>query len=96
MRLLECPRLTAVHVQTMLRNRSMPARVLAAVKRNDKWLANDEVRRLFCTHPTAMLEDVYKELPKLNRQQLSQLASDTRLRQPVRIRAKALFSRGRS
>ena len=43
-----------------------------------------------------MLEDVYKELPKLNRQQLSQLASDTRLRQPVRIRAKALFSRGRS
>jgi len=89
-RLLDCPRLASQHVQEMLRNRSLPARVLSAIRKERKWLSVDEPRWLFCTHPAAVLNEVLDEMRRLSAPKLAQLERDAGVRPQVRMKAQEL------
>ncbi len=89
-RLTANPRLQIPHVRTLLRDNRMTARVMFAVKRERKWMADEEVRYLFCKHPNAPLQDVLALLPELTPAQLAQLLPNAALRRPIREKVKQL------
>jgi uncharacterized protein (TIGR02266 family) len=89
-RLLDCPRLASQHVQSMLRNRGLPTRVLSAICKERKWLTGEEHRWLFCTHPAAMLNEVLDEMRRLSAAKLAQLERNAGVRPQVRMKAQEL------
>jgi len=94
-RLLECPRLTIIHVQSMMRNMSLPTQVLSLIRKNRKWLLNEEARWLFCVHINAMVSEVLSEMQLLPVPRLAALACNLQVRTAIRSRALALSkSRG--
>jgi len=86
-RLLECPRLTSVHVSRMLRMPNLPPRVLSAIRKARKWLASDEARWLFCTHPATPLSEAVAELRFLSAAKQRDMARNMKVRQPIRVKA---------
>jgi uncharacterized protein (TIGR02266 family) len=92
-RLLDCPQLRGQHVQLMLRGRNLPTRVLTAIRKEGKWLANEECRWLFCTHPSAMLPEVIDEMRKLPPARLAALERTMSVRPQVRMKTQELNRR---
>jgi uncharacterized protein (TIGR02266 family) len=96
LRMMDNPKVQVSHVTEMLRNRGLPAQVLAAVAGEKRWIANEAVRWLFCTHPAAMLRDVLSEMGRLSPSRLSRLSTDRTVRPQVRMKAADLIKkRGR-
>ena len=93
-RLLDCPRLQTSHVMAMMRNPNLPTRVLSAIKQDSKWLLNEGIRYLFCTHPNAVVGEAIGQIRFLSPGRVKQLARDMKARPPVRAKALEL-SRGR-
>lgn len=94
-RLLDCPRLSVIHVQSMLRNMNLPTQVLSLIRKSRKWLLNEEVRWLFCIHGNAMVSEVMAEIPLLPASRLATLACNLQVRPVIRARAQAMSkSRG--
>ncbi len=89
-RLLECPRLTVIHVQSMLRNMNLPTQVLSLIRKSPKWLLNEEVRWLFCVHGNTMVSEVLTEMQLLPASRLAALACNLHLRTGIRSKALAL------
>jgi len=89
-RLLECPRLTVIHVQSMLRNMNLPTQVLSLIRKSRKWLLNDESRWLFCLHVNAMVSEVLAEMPHLPGPRLAALSGNLQVRSAIRTKALAL------
>lgn len=94
-RLLDCPQLAAQHVQMMLRQKSLPTQVLSAIRKQGRWLANEECRWLFCIHPAAMLSDVVDEMSRLPTGRLVQLERNLLVRSQVRSKAMEIGKRRR-
>jgi len=93
-RLLDCPRLNPSHVLTMLRSPLIPTRFLMALRKNGKWLNNDEVRYLFCVHRNSVLSEALVELTRLPHAWQVKIAQDMRVRRPIRVKAAELGRRG--
>ena len=87
-RLLRNPRLTVAHVWTILKDVRLPGQVLRGIRRNPVWMVDQNVRRLFCVHPSAPLQDVLAILAGLPRPVLQGIARNLNLRQQVRSQAK--------
>jgi len=91
-RLLDCPRLGAAHIATMLRMPNLQVRVLLAIRKNRKWLANDEIRWLFCVHPLTPVSDAIAQIQYLSEGKLREMTRNMKVRQPIRARAVELLS----
>jgi uncharacterized protein (TIGR02266 family) len=95
-RLLNCPNVKVAHVTELLHNRGLPSQVVSAVKADRRFMSNEAVRWLFCTHPAARLNDVMSEMTRLPLARIQRLAMDTTVRPQVRMRAAELAKkRGR-
>jgi hypothetical protein len=94
MRLLECPRVNPTHVVTMLRNPNLSTRVLSAIKRHSKFLANQEVRFLFAAHQNAMLAEAMEQLKFLPPDRLRRIGAMPQVKTQVRSRANELSRKG--
>jgi uncharacterized protein (TIGR02266 family) len=94
-RLLDCPHLVNHHIRMMLLNRNLPTRVLSAIKKDGKWLLNEELRWLFCIHPTAILSEAIDEARKLPIARLMQLERNLTVRRQVRMKAQELVKRSK-
>jgi len=86
-RLLDCPHIQVTHVTELLRNRGLPTQVVSAVKAERRFMSNEAIRWLFCTHPTAMLKDVMSEMTRLPPARLQRLATDMTVRPQLRMKA---------
>jgi len=89
-RLLDCPRVGATHVLMMVRMPSLPTRTLSAIRKNRKFLANEEIRYRFCIHPSTVISEALAELRLLPQSRQRQMARDMKLRQPIRVKAQEL------
>jgi uncharacterized protein (TIGR02266 family) len=87
-RLLRNPRVTVAHVRTILKDIRLPMQVLRGIKRNPGWMADQTIKRLFCVHPAAPLQDVLGILPGLPRPVLEGIARNVNLRPQVRSQAR--------
>jgi hypothetical protein len=87
-RLLRNPRLNVAHVRTILKDVRLPTQVLRGVKRNAGWMADQSIKRLFCVHPAAPLQDVLAILSGLPKPVLEGIARNVNLRQQVRSQAR--------
>ncbi|MCP3978308.1 MAG: hypothetical protein GY716_03110 [bacterium] len=87
-RLLDSPRLNPNQVATILRNRTLPSKVVGLVRNEPRWLDHDEAVYLFCSHPRALLQDVKEELTRLTPPRLQQLARDMNINPQIRAAAK--------
>jgi Tfp pilus assembly protein PilZ len=96
LRLLDCPHLVHHHIRMMLRNRNLPSRVLSAIKRDGKWLLNEELRWLFSLHPVAVLSEAIDEVSKLPVSRLTQLERNMTVRPQVRMKAQELLKQMKS
>jgi len=95
-RLLECPRLTVAHVVTMLKNPNLPTRVLSSVKKDRKWISNQQVRYLFCTHNNAQISEAIEQLRMLPPDRLKAISREGRVRAQIKSKAADLSrQRGR-
>jgi uncharacterized protein (TIGR02266 family) len=94
-RLLDCPHLINHHLRMMLLNRNLPARVLSAIKKDGKWLQNEELRWLFCLHPAAVISEVIEEVRKLPLARLTQLERNVSARRQVRMAAQEIVNRSK-
>jgi uncharacterized protein (TIGR02266 family) len=92
MRLLDCPRMSMLHMAMMLRMPSLSTRVLQAIRKSRKWLASDEVRWLFCTHPATPISDAMAEIPFLSEAKQLEMSRNMKVRQPIRVKAAELTS----
>jgi len=86
-RLLDCPRLGSADVIIMLRNKSLPTRVLTAIRKARRWLAAEESRWLFCIHPNAAQPDALAELRLLSRERQRRVSQDASVRAAIRAKA---------
>ena len=86
-RLLDCPRLTSASVASMLKNKSLPTRVLSEIRKARRWLAAEESRWLFCVHPNAAQPDALAELRLLSRARQRRIAQDASVRAAIRSKA---------
>ena len=77
-------------------NRNLPARVLSAIKKDGKWLLNEEIRWLFCIHPSAILSEAIDEVRKLPTARLVQLERNMTVRRQVRMKAQEIVKRSKS
>lgn len=89
-RLLDCPRVGATHVLMMVRMPSLSTRTLSAIRKNRKFLANEEVRYRFCIHRNTVVSEAIAELRLLPQSRQRQMARDMKLRQPIRVKAQEL------
>ena len=87
-RLLRNPRLNVSHVRTILKDVRLPTQVLRGIKRNSGWMADQSIKRLFCVHPAAPLQDVLAILSGLPRPVLEGIARNLNLRAQVRSQAR--------
>lgn len=92
-RLLDCPRLAISHVLTMLRNPTLPTRVVSAIKRARKWCSNTEVKYLICIHPNAVLGDAMEQLRSLPADRLQRVMREGRVRAVIKSKARELHAR---
>lgn len=92
-RLLDCPRLTAGHVILMLKNPNLPTRVLSAIKKDRKWISNQEIRYRFCTHSNALLGEAVEQLRMLPPDRLKAISREGRVRAQIKSKAMDLVKR---
>lgn len=92
LRLLDSPRLSAVHVALMLRTPTLSVRVLQAIRKSRKWLNNDEARWLFCVHPATPMADALAETALLSQPRQREMARNMKVRRPIRMKAAELVS----
>jgi uncharacterized protein (TIGR02266 family) len=90
LRLLDNPRLSLANLRQILRDPRSSVKILDEIKGNQRWMADEEVRALFCTHPNAGLQDALKLLPRLPVNRLSAMGRNASLRPPIRLTAKSL------
>jgi uncharacterized protein (TIGR02266 family) len=90
LRLLENPRMGSDKVKLVLRDPRMPIKVVVAIRRIARFMADEEVRSLFCRHPNAPLQDVLNFLPRLTRNSLMILANHGNVRPQIRMKARSL------
>ncbi len=74
----------------MLRNPALPTRVLTAIRKARKWLANEECRYLFCLHPNAILSDAIQEMRRLSASRLRSIARNMKVNPQIRAKASDL------
>lgn len=91
--LLENPRLTAGLLLPLLASESVAPAVLAVIASNPKWSVQYPVRLALCQNPRTPLDKALMLLPMLKRSDLEGVASDLRLKLPLRRRAQ-LLARG--
>jgi hypothetical protein len=91
--LLENPRLTEGQLIPLLASEAAGTPVLAVVAASPKWSVRYPIRLALCQNPRTPLERVLALLPMLKRSDLEGLASDVRLKLPLRRRAQ-LLARG--
>ncbi len=91
--LLENPRLTAGVLLPLLASESAAPAVLAVIASNPKWSVQYPVRLGLCQNPRTPLDKALLLLPMLKRTDLESVASDLRLKLPLRRRAQ-LLARG--
>jgi uncharacterized protein (TIGR02266 family) len=94
-RLLDNPRLTAVQVKQVLRDPRMNTRILIAVRREHKWMNDEENRFLFCIHPHAPLQDALNLLNQLSVERLKAIQANGALKQQLRGKAGLLLTQKR-
>ena len=92
-RLLDCPRLAVSHVVTMLHNPNLSTRVISAIKKNRKWVANVEGRYLICVHPTAVLSDAIEQLRMLPPDRIRRIVRDPAVRAQIKSKAREIENR---
>ena len=92
-RLLENPRLNIRHVKQLTRDPRLPARMMMALRRQGTWMADEEVRFNFCTHPAAPLGEVMSLLEGLPAARLRTISMSGHIRPQVSSRAKELIAR---
>ena len=93
LRLFQNPSLGVRHVRLLLRDPSLPPRVLAAVKRSSRWLVDEQTRLRYCGHPGLPLQEALAILPGLSRASLQTLAVNTNLRGQLAARVCQLLHR---
>ena len=74
----------------LLRNRGLPTQVVSAVKAERRFMSNEAIRWLFCTHPAAMVKDVMSEMTRLPPARLQRLATNMTVRPELRMKAAEL------
>jgi hypothetical protein len=94
-RLLANPRLRVSHVKQILRDARMNTRVLIALRREQKWMNDEENRFLFCIHPHAPLQDALNLLNQLSVERLKTIQANGVLKQQLRAKASLLLSQRR-
>jgi len=94
-RLLHNPRLTVIQVKQVLRDTRMNTRVLIAVRREHKWMNDEENRFLFCVHPHAPLQEALNLLNQLSIERLKAIQANGALKQQLRAKAGLLLSQKR-
>ena len=96
-RLLQNPRLNDFHVKKILRNPRMNTRVLIDVRREVRWMKDEENRYLFCVHPHAPLQEALNLLSRMSAARLKAIQANSAIKQQIRSKAGLLLSqRGRS
>jgi uncharacterized protein (TIGR02266 family) len=90
-RLLENPRLNIRHVRLVSRDQRLPTQTMMALRRQDRWFADEEVRFNYCSHRSSPLPDVLRCLQQLSANRLQQMATNGSLRPQVRTKARELL-----
>lgn len=93
LRLLENPRLNVVHVRAIARDPRMETRVMLEIRKRQRWMSDEEIRYWFCRNPRSPMHEVQPVLPTLSVPHLQQMARDTNVRPPVRVKAREALSR---
>ncbi|MFQ5670250.1 MAG: TIGR02266 family protein [Acidobacteriota bacterium] len=93
LRLLSNPRLGVPHLRRLLEDPRTPARLLLAIKKAGRWLADEELRVLFCAHPRVPFAAALPLLPRLSRPSLLELERRPGLQAALRSRVQALLAR---
>jgi hypothetical protein len=98
LRLPDNPRLSVANLRQILRDPRAAVKILDEIKGNQRWMADEEVRALFCMHPNVGIQDALKLLPQLPVNRLKAVGRNASLRPPIRLTAKSLAERraGRS
>jgi hypothetical protein len=91
LRLLQNPRLNTPQVLLILQDPSLPARVLAAVRRNARWSSLEEIRVQICLHHNTPLQDALTLIPKLSIPSLQVVAGNRVLRSQIRTKARQVL-----
>jgi hypothetical protein len=86
-RLLQNPRLGAMHVRAILGNPNMPGSVVGLIARQSKWMSNQDLRHLFCVHPGAIVSQAQAAMTMLPVDRLKQIVTNMSVRNMVRNRA---------
>jgi uncharacterized protein (TIGR02266 family) len=92
-RMMENPRLSVRHVRTISRDPRLPTQTLMALRRQGRWINDEEVRFNFCSHRSAPMPDVLNMLAQLSVGRLKQMTKNANLRPQVQTRARELLRR---
>ena len=95
-RLMENPRLSVRHVRVISRDPRLPTQTLLTLRRQERWINDEEVRFNFCSHRNAPLPDVLQKLSQLSVSRLQQMSRNANLRPQVRTKAREQLGRHRS
>ena len=90
-RLMENPRVSVRHVRIISCDPRMPTQTLMTLRRQERWLNDEEVRFNFCSHRNAPLPDVLRYLPRLSVSRLQQMSRNASLRPQVMAKARSLL-----
>jgi uncharacterized protein (TIGR02266 family) len=92
-RLMENPRLSVRHIRTISRDPRLPTQTLMALRRQGRWINDEEVRFNFCSHRSAPLTDVLNMLAQLSVSRLQQMSRNANLLPQVQTKARELLRR---
>ena len=95
-RLMENPRVSVRHIRIISRDPRLPTQTLMALRRQEKWIHDEEVRFNVCSHRNAPLSDVLRDLSQLSVSRLQQMSMNANLRPQVRAKARELLGSRRS
>jgi hypothetical protein len=84
------------HVRAISRDPRLPTQTLLALRRQERWINDEEVRFNFCSHCNAPLTDVLQKLSQLSISRLQQMSKNANLRPQVRTKAREQLGRLRS
>jgi uncharacterized protein (TIGR02266 family) len=89
-RLMDNPRMSVRHARKISRDPRLRTQTLMALRRQDRWFNDEEVRCNFCAHRNAPLADVLRSLSQLPRGRLQQMARNANLRPQVLAKVRQL------
>ncbi len=93
-RLLDNPRLSGPQVRTILKDHRTRAGFMLALKRQRRWMEEEETRVLYCLHPNTPLRDAVAQLQTLPVSQLQAVERNPNVRAQIQAAAANLMKGG--